>query len=94
MPALGIALPREERAQRTVGQAVGDEVQIIEHDQRPELERGVDGAADGATDHRAGAELPQRPDVRAVVDAAGKPLMCLGRDARREGPARRRRSHG
>ena len=47
-PRTGVARLHEERAQRPIGQAVGREVQIVEHDQRPELERRVDRAAGGA----------------------------------------------
>ena len=47
-------------------------MQVVEDDERPELERRIDGAADGGSHHRGGAELLQRPDVGAVVDAAGE----------------------
>ena len=63
----------EERAQRPVGQAIGREVQIVEHHQGPKLERRVDRAARGARDHRGCAELLQAPDVGPVGDLIGEP---------------------
>src|SRR5207248_5212022 len=59
-------------AQGAVGEPVGAEVQIVEHDQRAELQRRVDGAAGGASDHRRRAELVERPDVGAVGDLVGE----------------------
>src|SRR5579884_579972 len=68
MRALGVALALEERAQAAVRKTVRDEVEVVEDDQRAELERRVDRSARGAPDDGGGAELVQRPDVRAVVD--------------------------
>ena len=43
-------------------------MQVIEHDQRSESQRWIDGSTDRAADHRAGAELVQGPDVGPVLD--------------------------
>ena len=51
----------EERAQAAVGQPVGEEVQIAEHDQRAERERRIDRAAGGAADDRLGARAASAP---------------------------------
>ena len=59
--AAGSPGPVKERAQRPVRQPVGDEVQVVEDDQRAELERRVDGAADGAADDRRRARARAAP---------------------------------
>ena len=71
-------------------------MQIVEHDQRAELERGIDRPAGGAPDDGARAELVQCPDVRAVGDLVGEPGVAgaVTRDVQHLGagepPARER----
>src|SRR5436305_1789537 len=48
-------------------------MKVVEHDQRPELERWIHGAAGGARDYRCSPQLLERPDVGAVGDLLGAP---------------------
>ena len=77
MPAARVAGRVVERAERAVGEPVGEEVQVVEDDQRAERQRRVDGAADRDADHRVGAELLQRRDVGAVRDMVREPRVSL-----------------
>jgi hypothetical protein len=66
-----------ERAQAAVRESVREEVQVVEHDQGSERHRGIDRSADGHGQHALGTELPQRGDVRPVLDLAREPRMSL-----------------
>ena len=68
VPAVVVARLLVERAEGPVGQPVGEEVQVVEADQRAERDLRVDGPAHRDRDSRAGAGLAQRGDVRAVGD--------------------------
>ena len=74
-----------QRAQRPVGQAVGREVQVVEDEQRPELELRVQRPAHGDGQDRLRPALAQRPDVGLVGDrAAQEPVpVAVARDVQR-----------
>jgi hypothetical protein len=71
-PVPATPLPRlgEERADLPVGQAVGEEVQVVEHDEAAERHARVQRAADGDREDRVRAALLERRDVRLVGDLA------------------------
>jgi hypothetical protein len=52
-------------------------VQVVEHDQRAELEVRVERAADRDGQDRLGAALAQRPDVGLMRDRAAQPQVAL-----------------
>ena len=64
-------------AQRAIRKPVGEEVQVIEGDQRAERHRRVDGAAHRDPEHRAGAQLGQRRDVGPVRDVVPEARVSL-----------------
>ena len=68
MPAPAPAGVDVKRAQLAVAEPVRQEVQVVEHDQRAELEPRIEGAAHGDAEDRVGARLSQREHVRAVID--------------------------
>jgi hypothetical protein len=76
VPAQRVARLVVERADRAVGQPVGQEVQVVEHDQRPERHGQVDRPAHGHPDHAVGPLLLQRPDVGPVLHLVGQPLVA------------------
>jgi hypothetical protein len=65
-----------ERAQAPVGQPVGGEVQVVEADQRAELDGGIDGAAHRHGQDPARAQLLERGEVGEVRDVVGEPDMA------------------
>jgi hypothetical protein len=75
--AAGIARLGEEGADLAGRQAVGEEVEVVEADERPELERGVDASAHRQRDHRVGPRRRQGGDVRPVLDVVGEPHVAL-----------------
>ena len=97
VPAPLLARLGEQRADRPVGQAVGEEVQVVEDDEAAEREVRVQRAADGDREDRVGAALLQRGDVRLVGDHARQQLVAgtVARDVQHvdagEAPARDRR---
>lgn len=64
-------------------------MQIVEHDQRAELECGVDRAAGRTPDHRCGPQLLEGPDIGPVGYLMGQPQMAdpVPRDVKRVHPA-------
>ena len=66
-----------QRAQRAVGEPVGEEVQVVEDDELAEPERRIGRAADGDGEHRARPELLQRDDVGLVRDLAREALVVV-----------------
>jgi hypothetical protein len=77
VPAVVVAGLVVERAQRPVGQAVGEEVQVVEADQRAELDAGIDRAAHRHRQHGVGAELLEPGEVGLVGDVVGEPQVAL-----------------
>ena len=63
--------------QLAVAETIGEEVQVVEADQRAELDRRVDRPADRDRDHGVGAEIGQRGDVGPVRDQVGQPAVAL-----------------
>ena len=66
-----------ERADRAVGQAIRQEVQVVEDDERPELEVGVEHAAHRDGEDRVGPAVAKRGDVRAVRYLARDPEVAV-----------------
>ena len=75
VPALQRARLGEERAEAAVRQAVREEVQVVEADERAERDVGVDRPADRHREHARGAQLLQGRDVRPMRDMVGEPRM-------------------
>ncbi len=76
VPASGLARLGEERAQRSVGEPIREEVEVVEDDQRAELDVGVHRPAD-RRQHSFGPELTQRGDVRSVEDVVRQTPVAL-----------------
>ena len=51
-------------------------MEIVEADERAELDRRVDGAADRHGDHRVDLQLRERAEVRPVRDVVGEPHVA------------------
>ena len=62
-------------------------MQVVEADERPQLERGVDAAADGQADDGVGAGLRERGEVGAMRDVVGEPdvAFAVARDVQHVG---------
>jgi len=75
VPAARPARLGMERAERPVRQPVGEEVEVVEDQERAELDRWVDRPADRDREDRVGAAIAQRRDVRLMGDVAREPWV-------------------